>query len=61
MLDLNVKRMNFIPKGIQLITSQESVRLEEVGGTWSYEKETQELRLQVPNTFVELEIVVQGQ
>ncbi|MGF7049574.1 alpha-glucosidase [Paenibacillus sp. DS2015] len=61
MLDLNVKRMNFVPKGIQLITSQENVRLEEVGGTWSYEEETLELKLQVPNTFVELEIVVQGQ
>ena len=61
MLDLNVKWMSFVPKGIQLITSKGNVGLEEFGGTRSYEKETQELKLQVPNTFVEPEIVVQGQ
>ncbi|KGE18204.1 glycoside hydrolase family 31 protein [Paenibacillus wynnii] len=60
MIDLNVKWMCFVPKAIDVITSKGNETLEEMGGTWSYEEETQELKLHVPNPFVEMELFVHG-
>lgn len=59
MLDLNVKSLNFVPNNIEIVTSNGSISLEEFGGTWSYDAEIQELKLKVPNTFDDMELVVQ--
>lgn len=59
-LDLSVKWIMFIPNEVRVITSKGNETLEEVGGAWSYEEETQELKLQVPNEFLEVELVVKG-
>ncbi|CAI6077611.1 glycoside hydrolase family 31 protein [Cohnella sp. JJ-181] len=55
-LQIQLKAMNFAPKSI----SAGSVGLEEAGGSWSYDEALQVLSLQVPNTFEEMEFVIQG-
>ncbi|GAA0137413.1 glycoside hydrolase family 31 protein [Paenibacillus sp. YSY-4.3] len=61
-LSLHVRRMEFVPRQINVsgpgLSGQ--VHLDQAGGSWHYDPETQELRLQVPNVFVDLEIVVEG-
>lgn len=59
-LALNVKLMKFVPRDIFVNNSSDQVKLTEVGGEWKYDSETQELRLQVPHTFIDKEIIVKG-
>lgn len=56
LLQLQVKSLNFAPRAV----SAGQTSLEEAGGSWSYDEQLRELRLQVPNAFEELELVVQG-
>nr|WP_256454785.1 DUF5110 domain-containing protein [Cohnella sp. GbtcB17] len=55
-LDLQVKSMYFAPAAVQ--AGQAS--LEEAGGSWSYDEALRTLSLQVPNSFDEMELVIQG-
>jgi alpha-glucosidase len=58
-LDLNVKLLNFVPKSIGIITSNGKISLGDFGGTWSYDTEIQEIKLQVANHFMDMELVIE--
>lgn len=58
-LDIRVKQLEFNPGSVQLITANGSFGLEEAGGNWSFDPMERELKLEVANTFEELELIVE--
>jgi len=57
-LQLTIKSLSYNPKHVIVNTSEHSVTLEESGGSWSYNPDTQELTLQLPNTFIDIELMI---
>ncbi|WP_020617466.1 glycoside hydrolase family 31 protein [Paenibacillus daejeonensis] len=57
-LQLRIKWLAYAPERVTLTTSDGTEELEALGGSWSYDADAQELKLQLPNTHDAFEVVV---
>lgn len=59
-LDIIIKLLSFNPSQVVVKNLEQLVPIEEVGGAWSYNSDKKELKLQLSNTFNEIELLVQS-
>lgn len=58
-LHITIKSLQYQPDGVAIKTSEQQVKLEQSGGSWSYNPVTEELELNLPNSFEHIELIIE--